>query len=342
MEEPDEQAPRASPPRWHDEPMPPPTAATNTRMPWAEVPEGIRTDVERILGAPVVEAHSQSGGFSPGSADRVTTAAGTRAFVKTAWLAVNEHAPDIHRSEARIGRALPPQAPAPRFLGVVDAGEWVAIVVEDVEGRHPATPWRPDELETVLDGLRMLSAEPVDGALAAALQPLGPTVDAQFRGWRRLAEAPPAPWPIDRALAEWAKERLPRFADDAVAAIDDVAGDRLVHGDVRADNILISPAGDAIFVDWPWAAKGAPWFDALTVLVNVRLYDPTHDVEPVIRSHAVFDDMTSDAATRTLTGLAGFFLEAALQPPAPGIPTLRAFQRDQAIACLEWLRERGA
>jgi hypothetical protein len=40
-----------------------------------------------------------------------------------------------------------------------------------------------------------------------------------------------------------------------------------------------------------------------------------------------------------LAGLAGFFIDAARQPPPVGLPTLRAFQRAQGQAVLSWLRE---
>jgi hypothetical protein len=76
--------------------------------------------------------------------------------------------------------------------------------------------------------------------------------------------------------------------------------------------------------------------------VNVRLYDPAFDVEAVIAEHRAFAGMPTDAATRVLVGLAGFFLEASMQPPKPAIPTLRVFQRDQARATPGWLEERLA
>jgi len=51
-----------------------------SRLQWDELPPPLRARIEEVLGEPVVEARSQSGGFSPGSADRVITASGRRAF----------------------------------------------------------------------------------------------------------------------------------------------------------------------------------------------------------------------------------------------------------------------
>ena len=56
--------------------------AAGVRVAWADLPAPVRDVVADILGSPVLAAVSQPGGFSPGSADRVCTADGRRAFVK--------------------------------------------------------------------------------------------------------------------------------------------------------------------------------------------------------------------------------------------------------------------
>ena len=94
----------------------------------------------------------------------------------------NRDAPRFHRREARIAAALPAGAPVPRLLWSYDEGGdgWVVLVFEDVEGRHPAVPWQPDELDRVLEALDALAesltpspvsedvAGPVEHWLAAA------------------------------------------------------------------------------------------------------------------------------------------------------------------------------
>ncbi|MGH3427861.1 MAG: hypothetical protein ACRDQZ_09895 [Mycobacteriales bacterium] len=77
------------------------TSASGVRIGWAELPHEVRSDVEVIVGGVVVEAVSQVGGFSPGTADRVRTADGRRAFVKAVSPAQNERSPELHRHEAR-------------------------------------------------------------------------------------------------------------------------------------------------------------------------------------------------------------------------------------------------
>ena len=312
--------------------------SVSKRMPWADVPPRLQGAVAEVIGSPVTAASSQPGGFSPGSADRVRTDDGRRAFVKTANVQVNAQSVEIHRREAAMAASLPASAHAPRLLGFVDHDDWVAVVLEDVEGRHPILPWRAAELEAVLDALADLAREPVGDDFA------GPTlhseVEDQFGGWRRLLENPERSLPLDSDLGGWVTARLPALADASEAAVADLTGDRLVHGDVRADNLLLRPGGGVVIVDWPWAARGAGWFDALSLLVNVRLYDRAADVEGIVGEHPVFAGMSSDAATRVLAGLAGYFIEMSMHDPVPAIPTLRAFQLEQGIATLEWLRER--
>src|SRR5690349_10831175 len=126
--------------------------ASGVRIRWSDLPSSVRHAVEEILGGPVVEAVPQAGGFSPGTADRVRTADGRRAFVKAVSAALNKDSPGLHRQEARVTAALPTSAPTPRLLGMHDDGDWVALVLNDVEGRHP--DWRdPADVKAARDAL---------------------------------------------------------------------------------------------------------------------------------------------------------------------------------------------
>jgi aminoglycoside phosphotransferase (APT) family kinase protein len=287
--------------------------------------------VEEIIGDAVVESVSQTGGFSPGTADRVRTTDGRRAFVKAVSPAQNEHSPELHRREARVTGALPASVPAPRLLGCYDDGGWVALVLQDIEGRHPATPWLPDELKLVLATLDDLAASLTPSPLPD-LPMATDSLAEDFAGWRRISADPPAdlhPW-IARHLDE-----LCVLADRGVAAL---AGDTLVHTDIRADNLLLGPDGRVTVVDWPWACRGPAWLDTLLLLVNVRLFGG-HDTPALLARRAALTGADEDGLVAVLAGVAGFFADAARQPPPKGLPTVRAFQQAQADAVVSWLRE---
>jgi len=313
-------------------PTTPAPPAAGVRTPWEALPPHIHTAVADILGAPVVHAVTQPGGFSPGTAARVRTAHGHRAFVKAVSAQVNATSPVFHRREARHTAALPPTVPAPRLLGTCDDGTWTVLVLEDIEGRQPHVPWRRTELTRVLDAVADLSH-----ALTPSPVPDAPLATSdlsdQFDGWQRLLEEP-----VSEVLDPWTAERLPRLAELAAPWPEAVTGDTLAHGDLRADNMLLTD-DRVVFVDWPHVVRGAPWLDLLLMLPCVRAQGGP-DPEELFAAHPLGRAADPDAVTAALAGLAGYFVHRSLQPPPPGIPTVRAFQRAQGEAALDWLRKR--
>lgn len=304
--------------------------ATGSRIRWDELPARVRQGVEEILGGVVVSARPQSGGFSPGTADRVCTAGGRRAFIKAVSSAQNEHTPGLHRREAAISRQLPNDLPVPGFIGFYDDGEWVALVLEDVEGRHPTTPWVAAELHAALSALGTLAARLTPSPLTA-LPRARDELSGPFSGWSRLATDTPAD------LHPWAVANLPRLVELSEAGLAALEGETVVHLDVRADNLLVRPDGEVVVVDWPWACLGPAWLDTVGLLVNVNLYGG-HDVDALLTRYA--GDPEPVDVTGVLVGFAGYFIDAARQPPPPGLPTMRAFQRAEGLATLALLQTR--
>lgn len=310
-----------------------PSEATG-RLQWNNLPSAVQEAVEALLGDAVASADSQTGGYSPGTADRISTVSGKRAFVKAVGKEQNRFAAKLHRIEARTMDLLPEGLPRPDFLGHHDDGDWIALAFSDVDGRHPHLPWRSDELDRVLDTVHSVTQKPLGEDALELLPYLGVQRAYSFQGWDRLREVP------DESLDPWAVSNLDALAELSEEALSSVVGNSLVHTDLRADNLLLTEDGNVTIVDWPWAAIGAPWFDALTILIDVRVYDPSYDVDAVIAQHLVFDAATSHELNTVLAGLAGYFLDAARQPAPQGIPTLRSFQRQEGVAALNWLKER--
>jgi aminoglycoside phosphotransferase (APT) family kinase protein len=310
--------------------------ATGRRLTWVDAPGWLRGEVEQRLGGRVVEAVTQPSGFSPGLAVRVRLDDGRRAFVKAVGADPNPDSPGIHRAEARTMAVLPRSAPAPRMLWSLDRDGWVALAFEDVDGAHPTLPWRPDELARVL-------AMVAD--LAAALTPAPPglpTVAERLRdsfvGWRRLAAASAAGDDDLAGLDPWAARHLRRLADLEAGWPQAMRGPTLLHADLRADNLLLTPTR-VVAVDWPWACVGAAWVDLLLLLPSVTMQGGP-DPEPTFAAHPVAADADPEAVTTTLAALAGFLVGGSRLPPPPGLPTLRSFQLGQGLVALDWLRRR--
>lgn len=306
-------------------------ASGGRRLAWDEVPPAVRRRLEGVLGAAVVEAVSQDGGFSPGLAARCRLDDGRRVFVKAVSPAQNPHACRIHRREAEIASLLPPTPFAPTLRHVYDDGTWVALVFDEVAGRQPAEPWRIEELDAVVPALRAftrtMTPSPVDG-----LQTVADKQRAVFGGWRRIAEG-------DGDLGtfpDWVRHRL-----DGLVALEDrweeaTIGNSLVHADIRADNLLLTDDGRVVLVDWPWACVGADFVDLAFFLPSVGLGGGP-DVATVVDRYHLLDDVDRDGFVVTFVAVAGFFVRSCQDEPPPGIPRLRSFQRAQADVALAWL-----
>ncbi len=223
---------------------------------------------------------------------------------------------------------LPLSAHIPRLLGVLDDGDWVAVVLEDVAGRHPRLPWRISELERVLGALEELQSE-----LTPCPVPDLPRVVEQhqdtFGGWRQLEKAPPAD------LDSWAGHNLSRLAEREGGWAVEVSGDTVLHGDLRADNVLLTKSGSVVFLDWPGACQGVDWFDPLVMAPSVAVQGGP-DPEWLLSHHAGARQADPDALTTLVVATAGYFLHRSLLPAPPGLPALRAFQAKQARAALSW------
>jgi aminoglycoside phosphotransferase (APT) family kinase protein len=320
----------------HGAGRPPAPPAAGWRLRWEEAPGWLRAEVEGRLGGRVVEVASQPGGFSPGVAVRLRLAGGRRVFLKAVGPEPNPDSPAMHRSEARVAAALPRAAPAARLLWSLDRHGWVALAFEDVDGAHPAQPWRPGELRRVLDMVAAMGA-----ALTPAppgIPPIAERLRDAFGGWRRLAAAAAAGDDDLAGLDPWAARHLDRLAELEAGWPAAAAGPTLLHGDLRADNLLLTPTR-VVAVDWPHASVGAAFVDLLLLLPSVTMQGGP-DPEPVFADHPAAAGADPEAVTATLAAWAGFLVGGARLPPPPGLPTLRAFQHGQGVVALDWLRRR--
>lgn len=294
--------------------------------------------MERQVGAQVIEAVSQPGGFSPGAAARLRLANGRQVFAKAIGPDANPDTPTIYRREALIAAALPPTAPAPRLLWTYDEGEggWVVLLFADIDGRQPAQPWRPDELELVLAALAELGAALTPSPLPEDLTGTASEAFAShIHGWRRLRDEQPAEL---ATLDPWAAAHLETLVELEQRSPAAVVGDTLLHFDVRADNVLLTDER-VWFVDWPHARIGAAWLDALALAPSVTMQGGPPP-EEVLARHPAAVGADPEALTAAVVALAGYFTQRGLQPPPPGLPTVRAFQAAQGAVARQWASRR--
>lgn len=307
-----------------------PPAVGGGRIDWADLPFTVRHAVEAWLGMPVVDARTQHGGFSPGAAARLTAADGRRVFLKATAGSLNLDSPIIYRRERDVMYALPPIVPAPRLLWSYDEGGWVALLFEYVDGLPPVEPWRWDEVERVVRGMvslgDLLTPTPISAPAASD------AFATQLCGWGHLQREQPD------GLDGRSRRHLARLVQLEALAPEAVAGETLLHCDVRADNLLLTE-DTVYFIDWPHARVGAPWVDLIGLIPSMMMQGGP-DPDAVLRLHPAAREADPECITATIAALAGYFTHRSLQPPPRGIPTVRPFQAAQGARARRWLAQR--
>ena len=269
-------------------------------------------------------------------AARLKLADGRRVFVKAVSGSVNPDSPGMHRREARIAAALPASVPTPRFLSLYDDGDWIALVFEDIDGTAPQTPWQQPELDRVMVAVGELSSALTPAPIA--VEPVSEVMPYVFSGWQRLAASAESRQDDLRGVDPWAQRHFGQLVALEAASADAAAGTSLLHADLRADNILLTPSR-VVFIDWPWASRGAAWVDLLFMLPSVAMQGGPKPWE-IFDVHLLGRRAPAVGVTAVVAAVAGFMIRGSRLPPPPGLPTVRAFQRDQGVPALEWLKRR--
>jgi hypothetical protein len=295
------------------------------RISWDDVPRHVRAAIEQTLGSPVREAATQVGGFSPGAAVRVVCEDGRRAFVKAVGLSLNPETPGLNRAEVTALALLPDDVPAPKLLGSCDDGDWVALVLEDIQGRRPALPWAGGDVAMMAATLGVLSRTSGHPDLPEFAEKTG-----LLPAWDNIVADSDG---IDPGLLD----RLPDMTAAQVLAADVTRGSALVHWDARNDNVLIR-GKQAVLLDWAWACRGAPWLDTLLLALDFEVQGGP-DADDFLRRNEVTREVPAAHLRSVVACLLGLFADRARRPAPPGLPTIRMWQAHCRDRALRWVDE---
>lgn len=203
----------------------------------------------------------------------------------------------------------------PSYLGAYDDATTL-IVLEDLSGAKWPPPWSARQVDAVLASLDELHATPAPAGIES--------LEARRReivGWDLVAADPEPLLATGLCSPAWLDDTLPALLKAGAEA--ELAGDDLLHFDVRSDNLCF--VGDQVlFVDWNLACTGNGGFDVAFWLPSLRLEGGPLPWE-------VLPDAGPLAAA-----VAGFFAARAGLAPPSGAPTVREFQRAQAEVALPW------
>jgi hypothetical protein len=306
--------------------------AVGVRLRYDAVPAGVRAWVEETLGSPVVSTAEQVGGMSPGCATRVTCADGTRAFVKAVGVELNPDTPGLFRREVGVLEHLGAHELWARLLASYDDGAWVALLIEDVEGRHPDFT-HATELEAVLAGTDRLSEILRERDVPSSVD----LVDVAFvlRRWAEslstLAEAPSA-----APVPDWLRADPYGWAD-VLREHADRPMPHVAHWDIRVDNLLRRPDGEIVFLDWGAAARGPAWADPILARLE-RVDDPWFDDS--IGASPALAEAGDDVVTAFLAGFGAHLAVRSLVAVDVNLPTLNDFRIRESRRMLEAVARR--
>jgi aminoglycoside phosphotransferase (APT) family kinase protein len=302
------------------------------RLQWDDVPAPLRDLLAQQLGGPPADVHTPAGGFGHQLAAALTLESGRRVFVKAA--ADEDSLTAANRHEAAVLEALPPGAPAPELLGIHRAGGWTAVLITHLEGPHPHLSPGSEDPGQIWALLDKLASTPAPAAYTAATTGTAPPAITRLHGWTTLAADPP------QDLPAVAYAHLSQLAELEAAWPALAHGDRIVHADLRADNMVRDRSRGVTFVDWAHAITGPACLDAVSLAPQLILAG--HDVAgvaAVLHEHPTASS-APQTATAFLTALTGHWHRNARRPAPPGAPGLRTYQHRAAAAGLALLGHR--
>jgi hypothetical protein len=279
----------------------------------------IEERVSRAVGSRVVRLRRiQSGGYAAAFHAIAELEDDSTAFVKAG---AEEVTSEFLLTEIPVYRAL--QAPfMPAFLGADEADPPILVLEDLTDARWPP-PWDDDAIAAVVAAL--------DAVHSTAPPDWLPEIEDERAwltgGWAEI-ERDPAPFlSLGDWSADWLRVHLAPLREAAENA--PLAGDSLVHLDVRSDNLCIADRGAVIF-DWNLAHRGNPDLDLACWAPSLRLEGgpPPHEI--------------LTGSPELAAALAGFFASRAGLPPPQTAPQVRSFQLAQAQVAIPWaLRELG-
>lgn len=302
--------------------------AAGARVDLDAAPPQVLAWLESRLGGRVVSAVTQTGGMSPGPAARITLEDGARFFVKAVGSALNPVTPRLFRRERAILEQLPRVDYRPALVAAYDDGDWVALVLDDVEGSHPDLD-DPDVLAAARETVRRQTRELTPDPLVTD----GPDMVRTASRWAREIHASSDD---ERAvLPPWWHERSVELLARIDRLAHEVATESHCHMDVRDDNLLARPDGTVVVLDWGMARPGPSWLDEVFLdLHAVHRAEFDERVRAIPSYGAAFTADERDRAVTDLVLALGTQLAILGQGDSHGLPHLSAFRRAESLRLL--------
>jgi serine/threonine protein kinase len=288
------------------------------------LPDRLAQWIASELGSPVVSSVPQAGGISPGPAARLQLADGRRYFIKAVAESEAPYMPRHFRLEMDVLRRLPTVPYRPGLVATYDDGDWVALVLEDVDGTHP----------DLSDPAVWSAACAVVRAQTDALTP-DPVhlecddVAATVRRWHgAIAAIDPV---VRGKLPHWWRQEEPTLLRRLASLSDRMPAESWCHFDVRDDNMLVRTDGTMVILDWGMARSGPAWMDEMLLALH-DVTTPQFDRRVAeIPAYGVGSDVDREDAVTDYLLCLGISLAAVAYGASPiGLPRLMSQRRAES------------
>lgn len=282
--------------------------------PTAEEAANVARALKKLRAGPVAWGPVTTAGYTPARRWVVTLANGATAFVK---VATDELTASWLRDEHLAYSVLRGAPFMPAYVGWYDDGRHPVLALEDLSAATWPPPWSPPDISAVGAALDEVHATPpFEGLPRADDDHLG-----LREGWREIREDPEPLLALGLCSRGWLRRALDDL--DAAARSAPLAGNALLHLDVRSDNVCLRD-GNALFVDWNWATVGNPDLDLAAWL-------PSLQAEGGPPPEALLADAGALAAA-----VAGYACSRAGLSSIATAPGVRPLQLRYARAALPW------
>lgn len=304
--------------------------AVGARVGFDALPRDVLAALERDLGGRVVEATTQIGGMSPGPAARVVLDSGERYFVKAVGTAINAFTPRLHRRELVVLRQLADVPYRPSLVTSYDDGDWIALVLTDVDGAHPDLD-DPAVVAAVREVVRLQTAELTPGRIRTD----EPDLAATAGRWSKAIHASHPD--VRRVLPPWWHQDQDRLLARVAALPAMLPTESFCHLDVRDDNLLVRRDGTVAVVDWGMSRAGPTWVDEVLLDLHVvasQDFDTRVSELPSYAGSTQSPAERESAVTDLLLVLGTSLALLAEDPPKGAPPGLRSFRRRESEGLL--------
>ncbi len=264
-----------------------------------------------------------SGGYSLAKRGIVTLASGERVFIK---LATNDDTKKFIAKELAAYRWLKKKGYT--HLPEILLERTDGFVLPDLSRLDWSNQWTVAKIDAVFLALDELSGMQLSDEDLANLSDFD-----MGNGWQELIDEPASLQKLLENLQDYPdyanaiKNNLKQFAQTADSYLNEKDQYKLIHADVRADNLAYDPNNHTVqLIDWNWMGMGRKGIEDVALLVNIA-----HS------GFSVEDHCSERIDPIAALALAGFwFSRSTRRIWEGGNPELRTLQFKSALQSSKW------